>query len=106
MIAQMKRHFEKRWGLVARGCCPRGSETSEERLERIVRRKVRKDVKQAFLWDEMLAACGGDEREMRLIELARFEHLTGVEQAHLGFNRSLVRFCPSRSRSSQGASDP
>ena len=88
MIAQMKRQFETRWGLVTRGCCPRGSETSEERLERIVRRKVRKDVKQAFLWDEMLAACEGDEREMRLIELARFEHLSGVEQARV---RSIAR---------------
>ena len=51
MIAQMKHAFERRWGLAARGCCSRGSEMSEERLERIVRRKVRKDVKQAFLWD-------------------------------------------------------
>ena len=92
MIAHMKRQFEKRWGLTARGCCPCGSETSEERLERIVRRKVRKDVKQAHLWDEQLANCEGDEREMRLIELARFEHLSSVEQAGSSDRSRFVRF--------------
>ena len=92
MIAHMKHAFERRWGLAARGCCPRGGETSEERLERIVRRKVRKDVKMAHEWDEMLAACEGDDREMRLIELARFEQLSGVEQARSRFDQ-FVRHC-------------
>jgi hypothetical protein len=79
MIAQMKRAFEKRWGLLAHGCCLRGGETSEERLER----KVRMDVKQAYLWDQQLTGCEGDEREMRLIELARFEQLSSIEQARI-----------------------
>ena len=83
MIAQMKRAFEKRWGLLAHGCCLRGGETSEERLERKVRRKVRMDVKQAYLWDQQLTGCEGDEREMRLIELARFEQLSSIEQAKI-----------------------
>ena len=92
MVVKMKYDFEKRWGLTARGCCQRAGETSGERLERIVRRKVRKDVKMAHQWDEMLAACEGDEREMRLIELARFEHLSGVEQARSRFDQ-FVRHC-------------
>jgi hypothetical protein len=54
--------------------------TDEERLERIIRAKVRRDVAQACKWDEELSELEGDDQERRLIELARFELLTTTEQ--------------------------
>ena len=54
--------------------------TDEERLERIIRAKVRRDVAQACKWDEELRELEGDDQERRLIELARFELLTPSEQ--------------------------
>ena len=38
-------------------------------------------MRQACEWDEMLSGLEGDEREVRLIELARFEHLTPIERS-------------------------
>ena len=46
-----------------------------------MRAKVRRDVRQAVAWDEELCALDGDLQEMRLLELARFEHLTATEQS-------------------------
>jgi multidrug efflux pump subunit AcrA (membrane-fusion protein) len=55
--------------------------TEEERLERIVRAKVKRDVRQACAWDEELSELEfGDKQECRLIELARFELLTAAER--------------------------
>ena len=78
MVATMLRRFDRRWGLRAGWCCD--YETKEERLERIVRRKVRRDVRTACEWDAQLRALEGDAREVRLVELARFEHLTPIER--------------------------
>ena len=88
-VASAHTYDALRWGLtVPTGwrawlCCSTAGrdETTEERLERIVRAKVRRDVRQACEWDEMLSGLEGDEREVRLIELARFEHLTPIERS-------------------------
>ena len=53
-----------------------GELTAEERLERIVRSKVRRDVRQACMWDEELSQLEGEPKERRLMELARSELLT------------------------------
>ena len=64
----------------SRACLAAAGETPEEALERIVRAKVRRDVRQARAWDEELSELQGDAQEKRLIELARFEMLTPAEQ--------------------------
>ena len=94
VVRKMLRDFEKRWKFTQRGCgagcaawlrravcgCMCGGETDEERLERIVRAKVRRDVKIAFAWDGELSELGLEAKERYMMELARFEHLTYAEQ--------------------------
>ena len=92
VVQKMLRDFEKRWKFPQRGCgagcvawlrravccCMCGGETDEERLERIVRAKVRRDVTIAYAWDVQLRELGLEAKERYLIELARFEQLTYV----------------------------
>ena len=58
----------KRWGMDKLG-----DEVTEERLERAVRKKVRRDVAIAFHWDQELAQLNGDAVELKMLEFARFE---------------------------------
>ena len=92
VVKKLLRDFEKRWKFTQRGCgaggiawlwraacsCTCGGETDEERLERIVRAKVRRDVTIAYAWDVQLRELGLEAKERYLIELARFEQLTYV----------------------------
>ena len=94
VVRELLRDFEKRWQFTPSGCgaggfdrlrraarsCMCGGETDEERLERIVRAKVRRDVKIAFAWDGDLSELGLEAKERYMMELARFEHLTYAEQ--------------------------
>ena len=82
--------FDRHWQFMPTGCCglaraarrcTHGGETDDERLERIVRAKVRRDIKVAFVWDaELNELEDEEEKERYLRELARFEHLSFAEQ--------------------------
>ena len=74
----------KRWGLHNIG-----DEVTEERLERAVRKKVRRDVAIAYRWDQELAQLSGDAVELKMLEFARFEHLSRVERTIYSMNSSL-----------------
>ena len=71
-------------------CLLPAEETEEQALERIVRAKVRRDVRQACAWDEELSELEGDTQEMRLLELARFELLNPTEQVIYQNNGGLA----------------
>ena len=84
--------FERRWGfkpliragggILALWCaCTCGTEGGEnERLESLVRAKVRRDVRTAYAWDQTLSELRFEAKERYLLELARFEMLTMTEQ--------------------------
>lgn len=89
VVRKMLADFNRRWQFTPTGCCgltravrrcTYGDETDEERLERIVRAKVRRDVKIAFVWDCELSELELEAKERYLMELARFEHLSYAEQ--------------------------
>ena len=70
-------------------CLVPSDETPEEALERVVRAKVRKDVRLAIAWDAELDELEGDAQEKRL-ELARFELLNPSEQSIYVTNGGLA----------------
>jgi len=83
IVAKIMKQFSKKWGftrpwwqcwLMSR------NETPEERIERLVRATVRRNVKLALQWDCELSELVGDPQERYLIELARFEMLGVTEQ--------------------------
>ena len=89
VVRKILADFDRRWQFMPTGCCGlaraarrcmHGGETDEERLERIVRTKVRRDVKVAFMWDAKLSELELEAKERYLMELARFEHLSYGEQ--------------------------
>ena len=65
-------------------------------LERLVRTKVRRDVRQACAWDEELSDLKGDAQEIRLMELARFEVSRGISSRKKKKHRRWLECHPPR----------
>jgi hypothetical protein len=83
IVTKIMKDFSDKWGFTQPGwqwCSCSGGETPEERIERLVRATVRRDVKLALAWDSELSELEGDAQEQHLVELARFEMLGAAEQ--------------------------
>jgi hypothetical protein len=83
IVAKIMKQFSKKWGFTRpwwQCYLSNGNETAEERIERLVRATVRRDLKLALVWDRELSELEGDAQERHLVELARFEMLSVSEQ--------------------------